>query len=142
MKRSVTSAAVFSMAVSMAVFAQSGAAMNKSQSMDKMDKMATQATYTGCLETGNGAGTFTLTHADRSDDDSMKKGAMAKGTMSHDMMAPTSLNLASSSVDLSKHLGRKVSVTGSGSAMHKDAAGMDASTFTVKTLKVVAASCS
>ena len=142
MKRSVMSA-VFSVGMSMAVFAaQSGGAMNKSQRTDKMDKMATQATYIGCLETGNGAGKFSLTHAERMGKDSMKKQAMAKGTMSHDTMAPTRLNLASPSVDLSMHVGRKVSVTGSGSTMHKDGAGMDASTLTVKTLKVVAASCS
>ena len=141
MKRKVMSA-VFAVAWSVAVVAYSGGTMDKSQSMGKMDKMTTQATYIGCLEAGSAAGTFSLTHADRMANDSMKKDAMAKGAMSHDMMEPTSLNLASSSVDLSKHVGRTVSVTGLVSAMHKDAAGMNASTFTVKTLKIVAASCS
>jgi len=113
--------------------------MDKSQSMAKMP---TQVTYIGCLQAGSAAGTFTLTRADRMGNDAMKKNAMAEGAMSHDMMVSTSLNLAGSSVDLSKNVGRKVSVTGSASAMHKDEAGMDASTFTVKTLKRVAASCS
>ena len=145
MKRSVMSA-VFAAACSVAVVAQSGGTMNKSQTMDKMDrkmdKMATQPTYVGCLEAGHDAGTFRLTHADRMGNDSMKKDAMAKGAMSHDMMASTSLILTSSSVDLGKNVGRKVSVSGSAPAMHKDEAGMDATTFTVKTLKIVAGSCS
>jgi hypothetical protein len=138
MKRSVMSA-VLAAAWSVAVAAQTGGTMDKSQ---RMDKMPTQVTYIGCLEAGSAAGTFTLTHADRMGNDAMKKDAMAKGAMSHDMMASTRLHLASSSVDLSKNVGRKVSVTGSASAMHKDEAGMNASTFTVKTLKRVAASCS
>jgi hypothetical protein len=137
MNRNVMSA-VLAAAWSVAVVAQTGGTMDKSQSMDKMP---TQVTYIGCLEAGSAAGTFTLTHADRMND-AMKKDAMAKGAIRHDMMVSTSLNLASSSVDLSKNVGRKVSVTGSASAMHKREAGMDGSTFTVKTLKRVAASCS
>jgi len=81
MKRKVMSA-VFAAAWSVAVVAQSGGTMDKSQSMGKMDKMATQVTYIGCLEVGDAAGTLTLTHADRMGNDSMKKDAMAKAAMS------------------------------------------------------------
>ena len=148
MKRSVV-AAVVAAAWSAAVVAQSGVMTGAGQTMGRMNKMekSVQATYVGCLEAGSAAGTFRLTHADRMDTGSMKKNAMdkdamAKDSMSHDMMAPTSLALTSSSVNLRKNVGRKVAVAGSESAMHKDSAGMDAPTFTVKALKVVAASCS
>ena len=57
MKRSVMSA-VFAAAWSVAVVAQSGGTMDKSQSMGKM---TTQVTCIGCLEVGDAAGTFTLT---------------------------------------------------------------------------------
>jgi hypothetical protein len=133
--------AMFAAAMSAVVMAQSGGSMEKNPSMSKMDKMAVRATYTGCLEAGSAAGAFNLTHADRMSSDSMKKDAMAKDAMGRDMMAPASLSLAGSSVNLRNYVGRKVSVTGSASAMHKDAAGMDVSTFTVKSLRVLAASC-
>jgi hypothetical protein len=55
--------------------------------------------------------------------------------------------LASSSVDLSKHLGHKVAIIGSAAhgkmdPMGKDTMTRDVSAFTVKSLKMVAASCS
>ena len=55
-------------------------------------------------------------------------------------------SLTSSSVDLSKHLGHKVTVTGSPAqgkmdAMGKDAMGKSGPVFTVASLKMVAASC-
>jgi len=40
----------------------------------------------------------------------MTKDAMAKDGMSHESMAPTTLTLTGSSVDLSKYLGHKVSL--------------------------------
>ena len=91
-----------------------------------------------------------LTHiaADHMGKDAMQKDTMAKDNMSKDAMAPTTRTLVSSSVDLSKHLGHKVSITGSPAAhgkmdaMAKDAIAKDASAFTVKSLKMVAASCS
>jgi pentapeptide MXKDX repeat protein len=103
---------------------------------------------------------FTLTHltaADQMGKNMMKKDAMknktmakdtmAKDSMSQNAMAPTMLTLTGSSVDLSKHLGHKVSVTGSlaheeTGAMEKGAMGKASSTFTVKSLKMVAATCS
>jgi len=126
---------------------------------DKMDKMEMKdATYTGCIEVGSTAGTFTLTHVadDHMAKDAMKKDTMKKDTMKSDTMGKdtmaTTLTLASASVDLSKHLGHKVSVTGSAAhgkmdamgkdTMAKDGMAKDASAFTVKSLKMVAASCS
>jgi hypothetical protein len=78
--------------------------------------------------------------------DAMETGAMAKDGMSKDAMAPTALSLTGSSVDLSKHLGHKVSVSGSLAhekmdAMYKGTLG-NAPAFTVKSLKTVAATCS
>jgi len=126
---------------------------------DKMDKMEMKdATYTGCIEVGSTAGTFTLTHVadDHMAKDAMKKDTMKKDTMKSDTMGKdtmaTTLTLTSASVDLSKHLGHKVSVTGSAAhgkmdamgkdTMAKDGMAKDASAFTVKSLKMVAASCS
>jgi len=77
----------------------------------------------------------------------MTKDAMAKDGMSHESMAPTTLTLMGSSVDLSKHFGHKVSLTGSLAhekmdAMEKGTMGKSTSTFTVKSLKMIAATCS
>ena len=125
-------AVVVAMVLSVAVAAQSGGTMAKG------DKMATKdATHTGCIEAGSAPGTFTLTHLSADDHmakDAMKKDTMTKESMSKGAMATPTLNLTSTSVDLSKHLGHKVSVTGS----HDKAT----SPFTVKSLKMVAASCS
>jgi len=136
---------------------------------DKMDNMEMKdAAYTGCIEVGSTAGTFTLTHVadDHMAKDAMKKDTMKKDTMKSDTMGKdtmkndtmgkdtmaTTLTLTSASVDLSKHLGHKVSVTGSAAhgkmdamgkdTMAKDGMAKDASAFTVKSLKMVAASCS
>jgi len=159
MKWSMSSVAILVAAMSsVAVSAQSGGTMAKGDKMDKMEMM--DANYTGCVEAGSAAGTFMLTHvatADHMDKDMKKKGAMAKDTMakdtmskdamSHESMAPTTLTLTSSSVDLSKHLGHKVSLTGSlghekMEAMEKGTMGKSTPTFTVKSLKMVAATCS
>jgi pentapeptide MXKDX repeat protein len=138
------------------VAAQSGT-MAKGDKMDKMEMK--DATYTGCVESGGAAGMFLLTHftadhmgkdtmkKDAMKSDAMKKDTMAKDTMSKDAMAPTTLTLSSTSVDLSRHVGHKVSITGSGAhgkmdTMGKDTMTKDAPAFTVKSLKMVAASCS
>ena len=121
--------------LSVGIAAQSGGKMAKG---DKMDKMAMKdATHTGCIEAGSAPGTFTLTHLAADDHmakDAMKKDTMTKESMNKGAMATSTLSLTSSSVDLSKHLGHKVSVTGS----HDKAT----SPFAVKSLKMVAASCS
>lgn len=122
--------------LSVGVAAQSSTAV-KDDKMGKMGKMAMkEATHTGCIEAGSVLGTFTLKLAadDHMAKDAMKKDTMTKESMSKDAMAPATLRLTSSSVDLSKHLGHKVSVTGS----HDKAT----SPFAVKSLKMVAASCS
>jgi pentapeptide MXKDX repeat protein len=164
MKYMMSSVAVVVAAVmSVAMTAQTGGTMAKG---DKMDKMAMKdVTYSGCIEAGSVAGTFTLTHLaaeDHMGKDAMKKGTMkkdtmAKDSMSKDAMAPETLTLSSPSVDLGKHLGHKVSVTGSAAhgkmdAMAKDTMAKDTmakdgmtksdSAFTVQSLKMVAASCS
>ena len=132
--------------LAMSVLAQSdGTAANGG----KMDKMAMKdTTYTGCVEAGGAPSSFTLTHlaADHHmGKDAMKKDTMAKDGMGQDAMAPTMWSLTSSSVDLSKHLGHKVTVTGSPAqgmdAMGKDAMAKSAPVFTVASLKMVAASC-
>jgi hypothetical protein len=120
---------------------------------DKMNTMKSEMSYTGCIEQSPDGG-FTLGHAmassattkksmtgDSMAKESMAKDAMAKGAMAHDStmkdaMAST-LGLASTSVNLAKHVGHKVTVKGvAGDTM----GGM--ATFNVKSLKMVGASCS
>jgi hypothetical protein len=120
---------------------------------DKMKKMKPEMSYTGCIEQSPDGG-FTLGHAmassattkksmtgDSMAKESMAKDAMVKGAMAHDStmkdaMAST-LGLASTSVNLAKHVGHKVTVRGvAGDTM----AGM--ATFNVKSIKMVGASCS
>src|SRR5262249_2731689 len=79
--------------------------------------------------------------------DSKQKDTMAKDGMNDDSMAPTMLTLAGSPVDIRKHLGHTVTVIGSPAhakmdAMEKSTMDKAAPTFTVKPLKVVAATCS
>ena len=59
--------------------------------------------------------------------DAMKKDAMGKGGM--DM---ANLSISSQGIDLGKHIGHKVSVTGTEDSMHA---------FTVTSLKMIAATC-
>jgi hypothetical protein len=159
MKWSMLGVAILVAAVwSGAVGAQSGGTMAKGDKMDKMQMMDTN--YTGCIEAGSAAGTFALTHLVAADhmgkdmmkEDVMKNDTMAKdtkamGSMSQSAMAPTTLTLTGSSVDLRKHVGHKVTVTGSLAhdkmdAMEKGTMDKATSTFTVKSLKMVAATCS
>jgi len=110
---------------------------------DKMNKMKSEMSYTGCIERSPDGG-FTLGHAMASSattKESMAKDAMAKDSMAHDSMMKdamaSTLGLASTSVDLPKHVGHKVTVKGvAGDTM----GGMAA--FNVKSIKMVAASCS
>ena len=138
--------------------AQSSGTMGKGDKMNKIEMKNTS--YTGCVEAGSEPGSFTLTHLAAADhmgkaamkndtmvNDTMKKDTMAKDSMSKDAMAPMVLSVTGSSVDLGKHLGHTVSVTGSLAhgkmdAMGKDTMAKGASAFTVKSLKMVAASCS
>jgi hypothetical protein len=149
MKRIMSSVTVLVAAVlSVGVAAQSNGTMGKGDKMNEMEMK--DATYTGCVEAGVEPGSFTLTHLaaeDHMGKDTMKKDTMVKDSMSKDAMAPMTLSLTGSSVDLGKHVGHTVSVTGSPAhgkmdAMGKDTLGKGASAFTVKSLKMVAASCS
>ena len=120
---------------------------------DNMNKMKSETSYTGCVERSPDGG-FALGHAMAASaapkksmaGDSMAKHAMAhesmakdsmmKDSMMKDTMAPT-LGLASTSVNLAKHVGHKVTVKGvEGETM----GGMAA--FNVKSIKMVASSCS
>jgi len=152
MKWMISSAVMVAVALSVGVRAQSGGAMAKD---DKMDKMETK-TYTGCVAAGADTGTFTLTHVMAADDhmgkdamkkdamskDAMKKDSMGKDNMAHDTMTSTTMTVSSKSVDLAKHIGHKVTVTGSSGPDKMDAMGKNMSAFTVKSLKMVSASCS
>jgi hypothetical protein len=132
--------------------AQSGGTMATADNMAKMQMMVTS--YTGCIEAGSVGDAFTLTHLKQADRpskqsmkmDSMPKDTMAKDTMNHDSMAPAALILSGSPVDLRKHLGHKVTVSGSLAHEKKDAmeqGTMDkaAPMFTVTSLKMVATTC-
>ena len=137
------------MALSVAVHAQSGSGMAQDDKMGKMDKMEKMDgktwTYTGCLAAGADAGTFTLTHAmadDHMGKDAMKHDGMKSDAMKADSMKSDTLAVSSKSVDLGKHVGHRVSVTGSSGANKMDANGKGVSAFTVKSLKMVSASCS
>jgi hypothetical protein len=124
--------------------ALSAAASAQDRKMDdKMDKMKSETSYTGCIERSTDRA-FTLRHAMASSattkkstgKDSMAKDSMAHDSMMKDAMAST-LGLASTSVDLAKHVGRKVIVKGVAGDMM---GGM--ATLTVKSIKMVGSSCS
>ena len=127
-----------------AVSAVAGAQDHKMD--DKMNKMHSETSYTGCIERSpNGA--FTLGHAMASGDmkksmgkESMAKESMAKDSMAHDSMMKdgtgSTIGLTSTSVDLAKHVGHKVTVKGVAGDMMGDMA-----TFTVKSIKMIG-SCS
>jgi len=111
---------------------------------DKMAKpMGKDKTYTGCLAAGDMTGTYTLTHV-MSDigNDAMKKDTMAKDTMGKGPMAKP-MAIESKTVDLSKHVGHKVSVTGPDSAMGMkgDTMGKPMAAWSVTSIKMIAVSC-
>jgi hypothetical protein len=136
---------LFVSALAATIAAQSGGTMNNDNhagTTANMARMAADATYTGCLQPGSTPGTFVLSGAHQMVKNSMPDGTKAGDRMTHDTMAMATLPLMAKSVDLSKHVGRKVSVTGSSAPSGKDTMGKDETALTVKTLKVVAASCS
>ena len=110
-------------ALALAALIQTTPMQAQSGAMAKPMPMAKEKTYTGCVATGAMAGSFTLTHAaeetpmaagamgkDAMGKDAMGKDAMGKGAMAKDAMGH-SMSIASTAVDLSKHVGHKVSVT-------------------------------
>jgi hypothetical protein len=105
-------------------------AQDKKMATEKMNHMAKEKAYSGCVESSQ-TGSYTLTHS--------MIAAAKKSMKKADAMAPASLVLSAAgpSVDLSTHVGHKVTVTGTdGDSMN----GM--ATFKVKSLKVIGASCS
>lgn len=118
-------------ACAMAVMLAAGAS---AQSGGTMAEGAKTATYTGCIEAGGKAGTFMLTHAVA--DGAMGMDAMGKNTMAKDGMTKDAmtkpLTLSGTAVDLSQHVGHKVSVTGSSSGK---------TGFVVTSLTMIATSC-
>jgi hypothetical protein len=92
----------------------------------KGDKKGKDSTYIGCIEAGSATGTVMLTHvaADPMAKDVGKRAAKGK----KDKPVPTTVNLTSTALDLSKHEGHRVSVTGS----------VVDGKFTVKSLTMVA----
>ena len=123
--------------------------------MAKPMPMAKEKMYTGCVATGTMAGSFTLTHA--AEETPMAAGAMGKDAMSKDAMgkdamgkmaASHMLSIASSAVDLSKHVGHKVSVTVAEMGMAKPdamakpgAMAAPAAVMSVGSLRMIAATC-
>jgi len=152
------SMAVVAMSVTAAVGAQSTKAKGKGPKPDTM-----RMTYTGCVQSINHGGTFMLTNVDNmgatsmhgdatmAHDDQMPIHADAARTAAHDATAvtgeemdtmPSKSFILAGSGNLSRHVGQKVSITGSLSDGAMRTMRRDVSTLTVKTLKVVAKSCS
>ena len=137
-------------AVSAAVSAQSGKDTNEPKMGDTMNM-----TYTGCVEAVNHGGSFLLTHvADdhqtmmhhdgmmKSDSEMAKKDEpRVSNEMYGDHMMSSAVVLTGRS-DLMKHVGQKVTVTGSLSHGMPDRMPNDRDTLAVASLKVVAKSCS
>ncbi|MEO5823309.1 MAG: hypothetical protein ABIT71_22620 [Vicinamibacteraceae bacterium] len=127
------------------------------QSGDKMG-MGKPMSYTGCVEAGEMAGSFMLSHPmAEMRKDGMKKDGMAKDNMAMGKDAMASMMISSKAVDLSKHVGHKVMVTGMPGEMGMaktdgmakpgemaKPAGMDKGlmSMTVTSVKMVAATCS
>ena len=144
------STAVVVVAVSAAVSAQSGKEMNEPKMGNKMNM-----TYTGCLEAVNHGGSFLLTHAGddhqtmmghdgmmKSDSQMAKKDEPhASNEMHDDHMMSSAIVLIGRS-DLKKHVGEKVTVTGSRLHAMSETMPNDRDTLAVTSLKVVAKSCS
>ena len=156
--------ALVAMSVTAAVGAQSEKAMGTPSNGDMMSM-----TYTGCVESVNHGGAFLLTKVDgvgagsmhddkamkhhedmamKHDDMAMKSDAAATMPQEQtpvadekmDAMVWKSFALAGST-ELSKHVGQKVSVTGSLSDGSMGTLRQGLSTLTIKTLKVIAKSC-
>ena len=136
----IWSTAVAVMSVTAAVSAQSANVAGKPSTADAMN-----ITYTGCVESVNHGAAFLLTDVGHMG----MKGDAAK-TMQREptpmaeqkVNAMPSKSFALAGADLSKHVGQKVSITGSLSDGSMGTVRQDVSTLTVKTLKVIAKSCS
>ena len=140
------STAVVVAAVSAVVSAQPGKEMNEPRMGNEMN-----VTYSGCVEAVNHGGSFLLTHVG---DDHQTGSAIKRmpTMMNHDAMMKTDSEMAKkdepSAVvltgrsDLKKHVGQKVTVTGSLSHAMSETMPNSRDTLAVASLKIVAKSCS
>jgi cell envelope opacity-associated protein A len=148
-------------AVSVAASAQSARGMDAPMKSEKMEM-----TYTGCVESVNHGSSFLLTHiaddhqamnhdmatmkddmAMKKDDMAMKKEMAAKGqTMPSDDMRDEPVMskalILTGSSNVKKHVGHKVTVMGSLSADAMGSMRDKPETLSVRSLKLVAKSCS
>jgi|KBSSwiStaDraftv2_1062776.scaffolds.fasta_scaffold214630_3 hypothetical protein len=145
MKRTISILTAAVMAMWTGVAAQRDSSMSQEPKKDGMTMMAGMDTsYTGCLEMP-GDGRFTLARAVA--ETHMTTGSMkgSSATQKDMAMTTTTLMLSSTTVNLVKHVGRRVSVSGSlMPAMMPAGAGAmpnEPATFTVKSLKTVSGSC-
>jgi hypothetical protein len=165
----ILSVVLVTASVTAAAAAQSAKAMGEPSRPGAMSMKpgAMSMTYTGCVESVNHGGAFLLTRIDDRQsthhDVSMKHhGGMAPHgdmatksnevkTMDHEDTAmadekmgamPTKALALTGTANLSKHVGQKVSVTGLVSEGSMATMRDDVSTLTIKTLKVIAKSCS
>jgi pentapeptide MXKDX repeat protein len=75
--------------------------------------------------------------------DSMKADTMNMDKMDHDSMAPAAIGLMTKpSIDLRKHVGQKVSITGIPVHGQMNGAGKDTASLNVASVKTIAKSCS
>ena len=120
------------LAISAAVSAQSSD-MKQSKMNDAM-----HTTYTGCVMAINHGGTFLLTHFDNAPHDMH---AEMHDEMRDDQMTMAAFVLTGRS-DLKKHVGHKVTVTGSVSHAMPATMPDGRDTLAISSLKMVAKSCS
>ena len=144
------STALVVVAVSAAVSAQSGTDMREPKMGGTMN-----TTYTGCVVAVNHGGSFLLTNVADDQQGMMHHDSMMKSDsemtktdepggsneMHGDHMLPSAVVLTGRS-DLKKHVGQKVTVTGSRSRGMAETMSNDRETLAVASLKVVAKSCS
>ena len=98
---------------------------------------APDVTLTGCVARGTVADTYTLAETKKAAAPEAKEAAAPDAAA-----APALVTLKGTDVDISKHVGHQVTVTGSYASPDATVDKKDtARTFTVKSLKMVAASC-
>lgn len=133
--------------VSAAATAQSGKDMTQPKMAEKMKR-----TYTGCIQDVNHGASFLLTHVAGDQQKMMQHDAMMKSdsdmakkdepqAMHGDHMMGSDVVLTGRS-DLKKHVGQKVTVSGTLSDDMSDAMSKHRDTLSVDSLKVVSKSCS
>jgi len=145
MKRMISILAAAIMAMWTGVAAQRDSSMSQEPKKDGMTMTnGMDSTYTGCLEMA-ADGRFTLARAvaeTRMTTESMKGSSAKQKDMA---LTTTTLMLSSTTVNLVKHVGRRVSVSGSlmPAMMPAGTSAMPnaPATFTVTSLKTVSGSC-